>query len=381
MSEGLPATLGRLEVVVCCGSGGVGKTTISAALAMAITARYDKRVLVLTIDPARRLATALGIGKLGVDPVVVPKMRLHKAGATPKGELSAAMLDMKTVWDRMVYRYAPSVDVAGKIVGNKFYQGISEAFVGSHEFMAMEALYELHSDREYDCIVVDTPPSRNALDFLEAPTRFNDFAGAKLLSWLAGGSRFGFRAMNFAARPFLSIADRLVGSDVLDELAEFVKHVQLLQGSVQRHANEIYRLMRSPAVGFVVVTTLEPAAYREAEFFATKLREFSMPLRALVVNRVLPDFLRDADAAQAATTLGTDDGIAAWLTHLLGEHVSSETLAPIGELFLAYHRIATRDARQLSRLAALGEVPVASVPLIAGDVSGLEALAHIGAAF
>ena len=218
----LVEVLGGLDVVICCGSGGVGKTTVSAALAAALASTADRRVMVLTIDPARRLASALGMTGIGADPVTVSASRLRQAGLPLRGELVAAMLDQKSVWDRMVERYAPNRHVAERILDNRFYQGISDSFVGSHEYAALEALYELHEEGEYDCLIVDTPPSRSAIDFLEAPERISDFVGARLLSWLAHPSRVGFHAMNFAAAPLLHIADRLLGGEVLGELGDFV---------------------------------------------------------------------------------------------------------------------------------------------------------------
>ena len=262
--------LGGLEVIVCCGSGGVGKTTVSAALAAALAATADRRVMVLTVDPARRLAGALGMTGLGADPVEVPASRLRDAGLVLRGRLVAAMLDQKSVWDRMVERYSPSRQVARRILQNRFYQGISDAFAGSHEYAAMEALYELHEEGEYDCLIVDTPPSRSALDFLEAPERMADFVGARLLSWLAPPSRLGFHAMNLAAAPLLHIADRLLGSEMLGELGDFVSDLQTLYGGVQQRARAVGRLLRSRRVGFVVVTTLEPPAFAEAR--ALRLR-------------------------------------------------------------------------------------------------------------
>jgi anion-transporting ArsA/GET3 family ATPase len=348
------ARLAEREVVVCAGSGGVGKTTISAALGMAMVAEQDKRVLVLTVDPARRLATALGLESVGTEPTAVPRAQLKRAlGAAPKGELVTAMLDQKSTWDRMVSGLAPDRAAAQRIMRNPFYQGISDAFVGSHEYMAMEALYELHTAREYDVLIIDTPPSRNALDFLEAPNRLGDFVGARLLSWLAGPTRMGFRAMGFAAAPFMRMADRLLGTDVLEDLSAFVRDLQQLYGGVQQRAREVYRLLRAPATGFVVVTTLEPAPFAEAEFFCSKLHEFSMPLRALVVNRVLPDSLR--------------------------ERVSADVPKRIAEAFTTLSRLADRDSRQVARLARLGRVPVARLPLVDHDISDLEGLSLMAA--
>jgi anion-transporting ArsA/GET3 family ATPase len=369
--------LGALRVVVCCGSGGVGKTTISASLAMSIAATHDARVLVLTVDPARRLATALGLKGIGTAPVMVSRARLRRAGLPARGEVVAAMLDMKSAWDRMVELTAPDRKSAERILKNRFYQRISDAFIGSHEYAAMDELYELHEAGEYDCVVVDTPPSRNALDFLEAPTRLTDYVGARLLSWLAGPSGVGLRAMNLAATPFLRLADRLLGSDVLHEVSDFVRQLQGLYGGVQRRARDVYRLLRSPEVGFVVVSTLEPGPFREAEFFTAKLREYSMPVRALVVNRVLPDVLRNAQSANAATTLADDPRIVSWLNGEFDERFSVDAVRGIGRTHLMFHALAQRDARQLTRLERMVDVPVSRVPLFTDEVSELEGLVRI----
>ena len=378
---GLGRRLASLEVVICCGSGGVGKTTVSAALGIAIAAAEDKRVLVLTVDPARRLATALGIKGIGAEPVRIPRARLRRAGISVTGELEAAMLDMKQAWDRMIERYSPDRATARRILRNPLYQRITDSFVGSHEYAAIEALYELHDAGEYDCIVVDTPPSRNALDFLEAPTRLTDYVGSRLLSLLSGGpSRLGFRAMNFAAAPFLRLADRLLGAEVLAEVSDFVRQLQLLYDGIQGRARSVYRLLRSPQTGFVVVTTLEQEPFSEAEFFCTKLREFKMPLRAMVVNRVLPDVFRDPGGVAAATTLVEDPKVAAWLTDTLAFRVSTENARFIGATFLNRHTLAQREARQLAKLGRLGEVPIVRVPLFSEEVSELEALVRIARA-
>jgi anion-transporting ArsA/GET3 family ATPase len=375
---GLGKQLSSLEVVICCGSGGVGKTTVSAALGVAIAAAADKRVLVLTVDPARRLATALGIKGIGAEPVRIPKARLRRAGITVNGDLEAAMLDMKQAWDRMIERYAPDRATAQRILRNPLYQRITDSFVGSHEYAAIESLYELHEAREYDCIVIDTPPSRSALDFLEAPSRLTDYVGARLLSLLSGSpSRFGFRAMNFAAAPFLRLADRLLGAEVLEDVSEFVQQLQLLYGGVQARARAVNKLLRSHQTGFVVVTTLEQAPFAEAEFFCTKLREFEMPLRGIVVNRVLPDSFRNAGAVAAATTLVEDATVPAWLSEELHLRVSAETARFTGETYLRRNTLAQREARQLTRLHRIGDVPIVRVPLFSEEVSELDGLVRI----
>ncbi|MBJ7607807.1 MAG: ArsA family ATPase [Candidatus Dormibacteraeota bacterium] len=369
--------LQELEVIVCCGSGGVGKTTISAALGLALAQRSDRKVLVLTVDPARRLATALGLKDIGTEPVTVPRARLRRAGIEMQGELVAAMLDMKSTFDRMVMRVAPTRRDAERILENRFYQGISDSFIGSHEYMAMEALYELHEAGEYDTLIIDTPPSRNALDFLEAPNRLTDFVGARLLSWLSGPTRFGFRAINLAAAPFLRMADRLLGADVLTEVAEFVADLQKIYGGVQERARDVYKLLRSSRVGFVVVTTLEPSPFGEAEYFCTRLREYRMPLRGVVVNRTWPDSLRNHTALATATALAEDQRLPEWLTERLGHRVQPDALHALAVNWLELHAIAERDARQLSRLARLGDVHAVTIPLFSEETSELEGLARI----
>jgi anion-transporting ArsA/GET3 family ATPase len=369
--------LGNLDLVVCVGSGGVGKTTVSAALGLAIVAEMERRVLVLTVDPARRLATALGLSGMGVEPVPVAADRLRKAGIRPCGELVAAMLDMKSAWDRMVERYAPNRESAERILANRFYQQISGAFIGSQDWMAMETLYELHASGEYDTLIIDTPPSRNALDLLEAPNRLSDFVGARLLSWLAGPSRLGWRAFNVAAAPFARMADRLIGSDVLAELAVFVREIQGLYGGVQERAAEVYRLLRSRDTGFVVVTTLEPEPFAEAEFFCARLRDYGMPLRAVAVNRVLPSALTDRGGVTAATTLVDDRGVAAWMSTELGGPVRSDAPRRLGEAHLTLHRLAERQERQLTRLGSLGRVPVVRLPLAEREVVDVDGLAQL----
>jgi anion-transporting ArsA/GET3 family ATPase len=371
--------LDGLEVIICSGSGGVGKTTISAALGLAMAQRSDKKVLVLTVDPARRLATALGLREIGTEPVKVSRAKLRRAGIEVEGELVAAMLDMKSTFDRMVVRMAPTRRDAQRILNNRFYKGISDSFIGSHEYMAMEALYELHQAGEYDTLIIDTPPSRNALDFLEAPNRLTDFVGANMLSWLSGPTLFGMRAVNLAAAPFLRMADRLLGADVLSEVAEFVADLQKIYGGVQQRARDVYRLLRSPQVGFVVVTTLEPAPFGEAEYFASRLREYRMPLRGVVANRTLPDSLRDRTALATAQALADDERLPAWLSQRLGHRVARESLQGIGERWLQFHAIAERDARQLSRLERLGGADAVRIPLFSDDVSELEGLARIAA--
>lgn len=184
VTSGLGALLAAKEIVVCCGSGGVGKTSIAAATALGATERIGGRVLVLTVDPARRLASALGVGELGNLARQVPNAALEAAGIEPRGELWAAMLDTKQSWDELVLRHAPDDATAYRILDNRLYHNLTARFVQSHDYIAMERLYDLHASGEYDLIIVDTPPTRNAIDFLDAPARMAEFFGGRLLRWL-----------------------------------------------------------------------------------------------------------------------------------------------------------------------------------------------------
>ena len=348
--------LAEKKVVVVCGSGGVGKTSISAALAL--DAARDRKAMVVTIDPARRLASSLGLqGGLGhAETEVAVPGEIH-------GSLYAAMLDMKTAWDELVDRHAPDPQTAEHIKSNVLYQGLSEHFVGSQGYMAMERLADLHDRGAYDVIVVDTPPTRSALDFLEAPKRMTDFVGGSLLRWAAkpytAAGKLGARAFNFTASPFLKVADRLLGSKVLEDLSEFVLDFQTLYDGFKRRAEDVLRLLCSDVTGFVVVTTLEGPPLREAGFFVDRLIDEDLPFAGLVANKVMPPEFVGADPS-AADTLRPP--IQSYARHALG------VLGPI----------ARRDQQKLDELHRRARVEVADVPLFTEDVHDLDGLRRLG---
>lgn len=287
------------------------------------------------------------------------------------------MLDTKSTWDRLVERLAPSRELRDRILGNRFYQGMSSGFVGSQEYMAMEALYDFYSSGEYDCLVVDTPPSRDALDLLEAPQRMTDVAGARVLTWLAAPSRVGWRALNVAATPFVRMADRLLGGEVLAEIAAFVGDMQALYAGLRERGATTYRLLRAPLTGFVVVTTPEPRPFAEAAFFCTRLREYSMPLRAVVVNRVLPAQLRHPGAAAAARAVVEERDLAVWLGSLVGERPAGDVIRRVGEAWVLLHQLADQQQTQIAQLGRLGRVPVVQLPAAEREVADLAALARL----
>ena len=215
----LAELLAAKEMVVVCGSGGTGKTTIAAALGAQAAATVGGRVLVLTVDPARRLATALGVGQLGNSEVRVPDDAFSAAGVKPRGEMWVAMLDTKAGWDELVRRHAPDAKLREQVLANPLYRNITSRFVHSHDYIAMERLQELHASGRYDLVIIDTPPSRNALDLLDAPGRMRDFFGSRLLRWLTVPYRS--RLFTMASKPFYQVADRVLGSRFLQDIAEF----------------------------------------------------------------------------------------------------------------------------------------------------------------
>jgi anion-transporting ArsA/GET3 family ATPase len=283
--------VGHKEVVVCAGAGGVGKTTTAAAIALQ-AALDGKKAAVLTIDPAKRLASSLGLKNLTNEPSKVNKRKFSSAGLEMKGELWALMLDTKSTFDEVVTRYAPSPEQAERILQNRFYRNISSTLSGTQEYMAMEKLYELHTEGHFDVIVIDTPPTRNALDFLDAPRRLTDFFESRVLRWFlmpymkAGGGIF--KVANVAATTFLRVVKRIIGGDVLEDTAEFFSNLEGMYDGFKERAKEVAALLKSDATSFVIVTSPGEDSVMEATFFATRLNEAGLPFGALVVNRVHP---------------------------------------------------------------------------------------------
>jgi anion-transporting ArsA/GET3 family ATPase len=289
----IAAIAAHKEIIVCAGAGGVGKTTTAAAIALR-AAIEGKKTVVLTIDPARRLASSLGLKELHNTPTKVTKRKFETAGVEPAGELHALMLDTKSTFDEVVMRYATSPGQAQKIITNRFYRNISGTLSGTQEYMAMEKLYELHSEGSYDLIVMDTPPTRNALDFLDAPRRLTSFFESRVLRWFllpyarAGG---GFmRVANVAAVAFLRVLKRIVGGQVLQDTAEFFGNLEGMYEGFKERARAVSALLQSDVTAFVVVTSPAEESVTEATFFASRLNDARLPFGALVVNRVHPRF-------------------------------------------------------------------------------------------
>ena len=394
-ARSLESLLATREIVIFCGSGGVGKTTTAAAAALGAASELGAKALVLTIDPARRLADALGVEEFGNLERRVPDDLIRAAGLEPRGELYAAMLDTKRSWDELVLRHAPNEETAYRILENRLYQNIAARFVQSHDYIAIERLYDIHASGRYDLVVIDTPPSRNAIDFLDAPKRMADFFGGRLLRWLTmpyrvGGKR-GARMINFASRPFYQLADRVLGSQFLQDIAEFFLNFQTMYDGFRTRARAVAASRKHGTsvhdrrTSFVVVTTLEGAPLREGEFFSEQLTTRGFHLGAMVLNRVLPEALLSDEGARAAAVLAADsESLGKMLSDLdLPELSDAERNARVlriaSQSFRDFSVVAKREAELRNELSRLPDV-VASVPAFTDDISDLDGLARIAAA-
>jgi anion-transporting ArsA/GET3 family ATPase len=349
------------RVIVCCGSGGVGKTTTAAALALR-AADQGRCAVVLTIDPARRLAQSLGLRELGNHP--------HRVAADTAGELHAMMLDMRRTFDEMVHAHAEP-DRAAQIMANPFYQTISTSFSGTQEYMAMEKLGQLVAAGEWDLIVVDTPPSRSALDFLDAPQRMSSFLDGRMIKLLSAPARAGGRGFLKIATAgfglFAKAVSTIIGGQMLKDAAAFVQAFDTMFGGFRERAQATYDLLRAPGTAFVVVAAPEPDALREASYFVDRLSTEGMPLAGLVVNRTHP-VLADLPAPRslaAADALESNGG------------------APLASAVLRLHadrvEVADRERRLLARFCgAHPNVAVIGVPALPHDVHDLDGLREMG---
>jgi anion-transporting ArsA/GET3 family ATPase len=353
------------RVVVCCGAGGVGKTTTAAAMALR-AAEYGRTVVVLTIDPAKRLAQALGISDLGNSPQRVPL-----APEVP-GQLFAMMLDMRRTFDEMVIQYS-GPDRAQAILDNQFYQTVATSLAGTQEYMAMEKLGQLLSEDRWDLVVVDTPPSRNALDFLDAPKRLGSFMDSRLWRLLLGPGRGIGRLVTGAVGLAMKALSTVLGSQMLSDAAGFVQSLDATFGGFREKADRTYALLKRHGTQFVVVSAAEPDALREASFFVDRLSEERMPLAGLILNRTHPMLcsLPVERAIDGAETLQSES-----------EGTGAPDTMDLARAVLQIHadRAATskREIRLLSRFTGANpHVAIVGVPSLPFDVSDLDALRAI----
>ena len=383
-SSSLDGLLATKEIVIACGPGGVGKTTTAAAAAVMAAVRHGSKVLVLTIDPAKRLADALGLDGIGNTEHRVPDEAFRAAGLKPRGQLWAAMLDTKESWDELIRRQAPDKQTRDEILANPLYQNIAGRFVQSHDYIAMERLYEIHSEGDYDLIVVDTPPTRNALDFLDAPQRMADFFSSRLLRWLIVPYRS--RLVNVATKPFYNIADRILGTEFLGDISEFFILFQSMYDGFVERSESVGRLLSDRRTTFVVVSTLEAVPLREAEFFAEQLTSRHLHLGAIVLNKVLPDYLRGAEGTATAESVKEHaDALAAQLAPELGAidpalgdaDQISRVLTEVADSYLNFQVVALREMEERAMLSVVPDV-LATVPFFDTDLFDLAGLVRLG---
>jgi anion-transporting ArsA/GET3 family ATPase len=350
-----------VRIVVCCGAGGVGKTTTAAALALRAAEEHGRRTVVLTIDPARRLAQALGLAELGN----VPR-QVKGTNAAAGGELHAMMLDMKRTFDEVVLTHTDPKR-AEEIFANPFYQAMSTTFSGTQEYMAMEKLGQLRARDEWDLIVVDTPPSRSALDFLDAPARLGRFLDGRMLRMLLAPARAGgrsvFALVTASFGVFSRAMQKVIGGQLISDLSGFVAALDSMFGGFRERAEQTYRILQTPETAFLVVAAPEPDAIREAGYFAGRLAAERMPLHGLVLNRV---------HTVAAAALPLEESLAA-AAALDGP--AADALRIHAALARQVDREAQVAARFTQEYPDIPVVPVAAQP---ADVHDLDGLREIG---
>ena len=356
-----------IRIVVCCGAGGVGKTTTAAALALRAAEQHGRRTVVLTIDPARRLAQALGLTELDNTP------RQVKGVHPDAAELQAMMLDMKRTFDEVVLAHTDPKK-AEEIFANPFYQAMSSTFAGTQEYMAMEKLGQLRAREEWDLIVVDTPPSRSALDFLDAPARLSRFLDGRMLRLLLAPARAGgrsvFNLVSASFGLFSRTVTKILGAQLLTDLSGFVGALDSMFGGFRERAEQTYRVLQARETAFLVVAAPEPDAVREADYFAGRLAADRMPLAGLVLNRV---------ATVAAPALSGVDARAALLTlQSQGEHEMAAGVLRVHADLMDQRERQTQVAQRF--LHAHPGVPVVSIPAQPADVHDLDGLRAIGSA-
>jgi anion-transporting ArsA/GET3 family ATPase len=342
------------SIIICCGSGGVGKTTTAAAFALQ-AARSGRIACVVTIDPARRLANSLGLDALTNRPTRIE-------GPWP-GELHALMLDPKRTFDDLVQRYSDTAEQAEDIKVNRMYQNLTGTLSGTQEYMAMEKLYELVEEGGFDLVVVDTPPSRNALDFLDAPRRLTHFLGNRLFQALMKPTRAGLKFMGVAAQALLRTISKVAGADIVSDAVAFFQAFEGMEEGFRTRALRVRELLVQADTAFILVASPRPDSVDEAVHFAGKLAESDMEVTALVVNRVQPRFVDDAQMASLPTR--TDGATGSALDQLV-DNLRGYTAASDREE-LAYADLVSKVA----------PAPVYRVALLNSDVHDLEGLGTI----
>ncbi len=354
------------RICICAGSGGVGKTTTSAAIAAGMAAR-GKRVAVLTIDPAKRLADSLGLPELGNTERQIDPSLFTQAGVDPgEGELWAMMLDAKQTFDEVVEKHAPDAETRERILSNRIYQQLSAALAGSQEYMAMEKLFEIHAEDRYDLLVLDTPPSRNALDFLDAPKRLTQFIEGRALQVFMKPTGFGMKVFGRGTSMMFSILRRVTGVDLLEDLAEFFQSFSSMVGGFRERAKRVNELLGNPETSFLVVCGPQDEPIAEGLHFHQKLAEAQMPFGGAIVNKVHYEGELTGDREELVKQLaGTLEG-------------DRELVERVAANFDDFAALSAHDRRNVERLAlAIGSEAVIEIPYLESDVHDLAGLMEV----
>jgi anion-transporting ArsA/GET3 family ATPase len=382
----LQQLIDRHRVIVCVGSGGVGKTTTAAALGL-WGAKQGRRSVVITIDPARRLATSLGLATIGREPRDIPREILESHGVRGGGTVAAMMLDQKGAWDALVERHSPTPEVRDRVLANAFYQNLSQTFAGSYEYMAVEELTRLYDESSYDLIVVDTPPTKHALDFLEAPRRLDDFLDRGIIRWFVrpyfSATWTSMRVMNRTLNFVFQRLEQATGITALVTISEFFTAMAGLFDGFHARVERAYGILRGVDTAFLLVTSPEEQVLGDAEFLSGKMAELRMPLKGVVFNRTHAEcVLPGGEGSPGASDIRADDAamVRAVIARALPDGVTAADEAGVQALignFLRYQMIARGEGL---RMEAFGGglppgVPSVRVPNFPHDLHDIAALA------
>ena len=374
LAQPLAELVATKRVLITVGAGGVGKTTTAAAIGVA-AARQGKRVLCLTIDPAKRLAESLGITEMRTEASTVDPARFEAVGVTLTGSLTAMMLDTKRTFDELVIKYSSTPAKADRLLSNKLYQYVSTSLAGTQEYMAMEKLVAVKDDPRYDLIVLDTPPTANALDFLDAPQRLMEALDSATMKWFVqafeSGGTFSLNLIAKSAATILRGIGRITGGGFLEAMAEFIGELNELFGGFKERASRVESALRGDEVAFVLVTSASPPSIQEVLYFAERLTEAHMPRGAFVVNRF---HLPPPRAAEGVTEADAQAAITA-----RGLPLEEDAPLRIVQAHTDAVKLAALDARHLRVLdGAAGKIPVVRVAEMETDVHDLALLAKLG---
>ena len=384
-SLNLEALLEKKRIIVCCGSGGVGKTTVSAVLGVHSALR-GKKVLTLTIDPAKRLANSLGLTALGNTETLVPEEKFRQYGRPLKGSLYAMMLDTKHTFDELIKRYAPNETIAENILDNQFYKNLSSAMAGSHEYLAMEKLYQIYLRGRYDLIILDTPPTKHALDFLEAPSRVRSFFDHSTSQWFLkpylSMGQVGLNLFNKTSTTIFRMVEKVTGAEFLRDVSEFMTGLADAFDIFRSRAEEVMEVLRGEATSFLLVTGPEKTALDEAHYFYTRIKEASLPFGGIIVNRVNLKPLKEAMETDAPQWLhqAVDPDEDPIISHLKEKRGLSPSMT--GELIENFNRfvdLAQKDETILANFMKIfaEELQVMTIPVFDEDIFDLDGLLKI----